>query len=98
MIVSLNQELKLDCLAQGEPRPAMRWEKLGGADFSTANKHRPLSAPEVGGKNQLASSTTATSNTNCKCPEVTAAGANYKGAHSKGRARSSLPRAPDGPN
>lgn len=28
MVVSVNQELKLDCLAQGEPKPMMRWEKL----------------------------------------------------------------------
>uniref|UniRef100_A0A6G1S5J8 Neurofascin n=1 Tax=Aceria tosichella TaxID=561515 RepID=A0A6G1S5J8_9ACAR len=28
IVVSINQELKVDCLAQGEPRPSMRWEKL----------------------------------------------------------------------
>lgn len=26
--VSANHELKLDCLADGQPRPSMRWEKL----------------------------------------------------------------------
>lgn len=28
LVVSLGQELKVECLAEGEPKPVMRWEKL----------------------------------------------------------------------
>mgnify|MGYP000937292795 CR=1 FL=1 len=53
--VSVNQELKLDCLANGEPKPMMRWERLDSSmgpsrvrnavQFSHSNEHM--------GKNQL---------------------------------------------
>lgn len=36
IVVSLNQELKVDCLAQGEPKPAMRWEKLDSTQTTFA--------------------------------------------------------------
>lgn len=69
--VSLNHELKLDCLAQGEPRPAMRWEKLIGSDstsFRRNNNQNNLQQQSLingfnfqqqqdsGGKNQLTAS------------------------------------------
>ena len=67
MIVSLNQELKLDCLAQGEPRPTMRWLKLAG-DFASSARHRlerqsqqqqQAKLAELVGRNQLASTSSA---------------------------------------
>ena len=33
VVVSLNQELKVDCQAQGEPRPIVRWQRLA-SDYS----------------------------------------------------------------
>lgn len=65
IVASLNQELKVDCLAQGEPKPLMRWEKLDSLQSLTAtNKQQRqvnnlISAdlpPTSSARNQLASS------------------------------------------
>ena len=42
VVVSVNQELKVDCLAQGEPKPSMRWERLdsSASSFAAATQNR----------------------------------------------------------
>lgn len=37
IVVSVNHELKVDCLAQGEPKPQMRWEKLDSSSLIMPN-------------------------------------------------------------
>jgi len=70
MIVSLNQELKLDCVAEGEPKATMRWERLLSSDFGSqfgAGKHKAapsnnqaeIMASTSANKNQLASAMSA---------------------------------------
>lgn len=67
MVVSVNQELKVDCLASAEPKPSMRWEKLdsslalgqpGASAVGSSALSRQRKAGErnllLAGKNQLA--------------------------------------------
>lgn len=37
IVVSVNHELKVDCLAKGEPKPQMRWEKLDSSSLTMLN-------------------------------------------------------------
>ena len=52
--MSLNQELKVDCLADGEPKPSMRWEKLDSAQAVSAGSM--MQHPAVGRQRPTATS------------------------------------------
>lgn len=45
LVVSVNQDVKLDCLAHGEPRASMRWEKLAQDAASRAAKQQLAQSP-----------------------------------------------------
>lgn len=41
LVVSVGQEIKIDCLAFGEPKPSMKWEKLGEpTSFASISSNR----------------------------------------------------------
>lgn len=50
VFVSANQDIKIECSAQGEPRPSIRWEKLSS---TTNNNNKPSSSLALSGSRSV---------------------------------------------